>query len=251
MAAPHEELLFRSAVYELLSLAFLHPEQGTAALLTENAGQIAQAASKLGWRNIEAALEQLSHHLSSLDDAMLVDQHTAIFGHTISSDCSPYEGEYGQAHVFQKSHTLADLNTFYRAFGVTPNPALKDRPDHVSVEMEFMHLLTLKEAYAQLHNHGEDKVLLCRQAQEAFFSNHLANWVREFAHQVTRKTGRDSVYGSLARLLDVHINRESEALRSPSEPPSPVSGPILAEDDQERYACPISCDAAAQEVVVP
>lgn len=251
MTTSWEEPLGRSGVYELLSLAFLYPQGGMATLLAEHAPKVAAAASKLGWQELEHALGELTGLLGSLDDGKLVDEYAEIFGHTVSTDCPQYEGEYGQGHIFLKSHTLADLSTFYKAFGVVPNPELGERPDHVSVEMEFMHLLTLKEACAQLHNHGEDKVLLCRQAQEAFFSNHLANWIREFAHRVSRKTGRDSVYGSLARLLEVHINKESEALGLGAKPSSPISGPILAEDDQECYACPISCDAAAQEVVLP
>lgn len=84
---------------------------------------------------------------------------------------------------------MADLKGFYASFGVKPNPDLKDRLDHIGVEMEFIHLLTLKEAYAHFHDHGPDKVAVCRSAQEEFVANHLAHWVKELALRMSQKTG--------------------------------------------------------------
>jgi DMSO reductase family type II enzyme chaperone len=244
---PYKEALARSALYELLSLAFLYPQEGAAAQLLDGARKESEIASRLGWDETKAALDRLSNSLSSSDDDALEAQYVEVFGHAVSADCAPYESEYGQAHVFQKSQTLADLSTFYRAFGVSVNPKLKDRLDHVSVEMEFMHLLTLKEAYA-LYHHGEDKVLLCRQAQEAFLANHLANWIKAFIKRLTKKTANSSVYASVALLLGIYMDGEFDRFGLESRPLSLSATPDASEDYQECDADAALASAAAEDL---
>ncbi len=208
MTNQYREALSRGDVYELLSLAFLYPKTGALTNLVQGAERLRQTASETGNSELKGVLGKLAHQLAIIDDRGFEDEYIQVFGHTISNDCPPYEGEYGQASVFQKSGVLAGLSSFYAAFGVKPNPDLKDRVDHISVEMEFMQLLTAKEAYADLQDHGEDKVLVCREAQAAFLTNHLANWVEAFAHRLSAKAGGDGIYGPLAHLLKFHMERE-------------------------------------------
>jgi DMSO reductase family type II enzyme chaperone len=251
MSVPCREAQARSAIYELLSLGFLYPEEGTAAFLARGACDVASLASSLGWQALAQALRGVGQRMAGLGDARLLQEYTQVFGHSISNDCAPYEGEYGQAHVFQKSKTLADLNAFYSAFGVAIHPGLKDRLDHISVEMEFMHLLTLKESYALLRNHGEARVELCRRAQGDFLAMHLADWVGAFARRLRRKATPEGVYGALAHLLEVHIGRELSAF--PAHEAAPVSGPGPDSPQDEEPACD-ACPldgAIVQEVVAP
>lgn len=245
---PYKEALARSALYELLSLAFLYPQEGVAAQLLDGARRESEIAFGLGWDETRAALDRLSNSLSSVDDDALEAQYVEVFGHAVSADCAPYESEYGQAHVFQKSQTLADLSTFYRAFGVGVNPELKDRLDHVSVEMEFMHLLTLKEAYARLNHQGEDKVLLCRQAQEAFLANHLANWVKAFTNRLMKRTANSEVYASVSLLLGVYMDEEFKRFGLDSSPLRPTAEPGAQEDYQECGADSVLAGAFSEKV---
>ena len=246
MTAPYEEALGRSAIYDLLSLAFLYPQKGTAAPLAESARMMASMASRLGWQDMESTLEQVYRNLASLNDDTLLTGYTELFGHSVSGDCPPYEGEYGQNHIFQKSQTLADLNTFYKAFGVEPNPQVKDRLDHISVEMEFMHLLTLKEAYAQLNNHGEDKVRLCREAQRAFLEQHLGDWIKEFATQVSRKSETGPLYSSLAHLLENYIQAELDSFQINAKRSHQTTLPLEEQQEQDCEGCPLFVDLAKE-----
>jgi len=157
-----------------------------------------------------------------------------VFGHTISNDCPPYESEYDQAHVFQKTGDLSDLSSFYEAFGVMPDPALKDRLDHLSVELEFMQVPTAKEAYALMHNHGETKVLLCRRAQEGFLVYHLAHWAKAFAQRLHKKAGPSSVYAPLAGLLDSYMGMELKRFGLDAVPEQPVR---VTSPEQEENEC--------------
>jgi DMSO reductase family type II enzyme chaperone len=238
MADPHNEALARSAVYELLSMAFLYPDGEAAAQVADAARTLTPLASSLGWPQVKLALHDVSRQAGELTEPAFRDQYSQVFGHIISADCAPYEAEYGQAHVFQKSHTLADLNAFYNAFGVSANPEHKDRADHISTEMEFMHLLTLKEAYAREDTDGGENLGVCRKAQESFLANHLATWIDTFARRLVRKAGDGAVYASLGKLLETHMRREFEMFQLIATAADPVEPIDPNEDAQECYAAP-------------
>lgn len=110
-----------------------------------------------------------------LDGLQTTYRHT--FGAT-GSLC--YETEYGLPHEYRMSHELADIAGFYHAFGFTTGGAVHERPDHVAVELEFMHVLALKEAYAIQENLGAE-LEVCREAQGSFLVDHLGKWIHLFA----------------------------------------------------------------------
>ncbi|MBI2165048.1 MAG: molecular chaperone TorD family protein [Chloroflexi bacterium] len=236
MAIATDGTLCRSALYELFSLAFQYPKEGSAATLASMGRKAAMAAFDLGWQQIGEGLDELSRKLDALGNDGLVEEYVRVFGHTNPKDCPPYEGEYGQSHVFQKSQVLAELSTLYQAFGVQLSPGFKDRPDHVSVELEFMRLLTLKETYAGVKGHGEEKVRLCRSAQESFLSRHLSTWVKVFVGRLAGKAPEGSLYGHLARLLEGFMEREFAAFQLQAAPVSSTS-PEAPEAKEEDFQC--------------
>lgn len=238
-----QETLARSALYELLSAAFLYPEKGRAAALAGGVPRLQAACLALGWQPLAEALAELERRLAGLDDLDLERQYIAVFGHTISGDCPPYETEYDNAHVFQKSQTLAGLGAYCQAFGVQVNPKIKERPDHISVELGLMNLLALKEAYAELQHHGDDKALICRQAQEAFLSQHLAHWIRAFIRRLGQRSGNGSLYASVGQVLSLHMEQELARFRlvdTPTKdmPLDPEETPETREDDLGCEVCP-------------
>ena len=206
--APWEPPLVRSAAYELLSLAFLFPEAGACEALQEKARDVSDAASALGWGELAESSDAVACRFAAASDQELTEDYVDIFGHGVSKDCPQYEGEYLETHIFLKSQALAELSAFYNAFGVGVNPELRDRLDHISVELEFMHFLAMKEAYALLHGHGPDKVGLCQDAQKTFLKEHLAIWAKSFVRRVGKKAGSDTPYATLVRLLDTHMKTE-------------------------------------------
>src|SRR3972149_2671778 len=138
----------RSQVYAFLSQAFANPDPATHAWLRRTLPGAEAALAAIGATQSRAALAAVSDELDGLDQDELAAAYHRVFGHLVSSDCPPYEGEYGNAHIFQKTQCLADNAGFLRAFGLAPAPGLTDRLDHISVELEFLHVLAAKEAYA-------------------------------------------------------------------------------------------------------
>jgi TorA maturation chaperone TorD len=116
--------------------------------------------------------------------ASLQAEHRRVFGLT-GSLC--YETEYGLPHEFRQSQELADISGFYQAFGFKVGGVLRERPDHILVELEFMYLLCLKEALAHAEGH-QVRVEICNDAQRRFLTDHLGRWVSIFSQAVEKNS---------------------------------------------------------------
>ena len=150
-------------------------------------------------------------------------QYRAIFGLMISKACPPYETEYTrQTFAVSRSHALADVAAFYRAFGLKPSSDLPERCDHVSLELELMAWLIAKERHA-LEQGEQDDAAVCREAQVSFVREHLAWWLPAFTHALRRQadgvasaessqTGAVTFYAAVATVLAAFISAERAIL---------------------------------------
>lgn len=205
--------LARSAAYRLLSQATVYPtDEVVAALSDEDLSQAHAARDVLGPTFAER-LDEFERELHAASPEELQEQHRRIFSHILSLDCPPCETVYTASEIFQETDHMSDIAGFFRAFGM--EIAEKERPDHISIELEFMHLVTCKEAFAQLH-HGPDKARLCRVVQRKFMEDHLGRWGQQFAQQLERQAPAD-YYKAVARLLDAFLAAEVSYLRAKPE----------------------------------
>ena len=142
-------------------------------------------------------------------------QHRQIFGLTGSLF---YETELGLPHEFRQSQELADIAGFYQAFGFQTGGAVRERPDHLATELEFMYLLALKEAYAVV-NSMPQQAEICVDAERKFTQDHLGRWIRSFCRSLERSTderlgepGLQSPYVKLAKLAEAFLRAEAARL---------------------------------------
>ncbi len=194
--------LRRSQLYRFLADALLYP--------TENwlfdAPFVEPALNELN-----LSLYQLSSGAIELTD--LQAEHRRVFGLTGSIG---YETEYGLPHEYRQSQELADIAGFYRAFGFENGGVIRERPDYLATELEFMHLLTLKEAYARDRDE-QDHVEVCVDAQRKFLCDHLARWLPFFAKRL-EQTQIDGVYAELTALIVAFVAAEADRLDARPEP---------------------------------
>lgn len=233
--APTQEAQDRGVVYAFLSLALFYPDEGVVDGLGEAQGPLHAALRRLHVPGIHLAADDLRKALATGDPADLPALHESLLG--LPSGCVPYETEYDQAHIFQKAQQLADVTAFYSAFGLELSPELKERPDHVCVELEFMHVLASKEAYARAHDHGADKVALCREAQHAFLESHLGAWAPSFGRRLAEVDPRGP-YGAIGRFLESFLVAEMETFTLPAAKPLDI---LEAEEelDPACETCPL------------
>src|SRR3990172_4091649 len=224
--------LARSVLYQLLSQALSYPEPETLATLKDD--DLPQALEVLEQlpHEVSRCLRALGEQLEDTDAAELQLEHRRIFTHVLTMDCPPCETFYTARHLFQETQELSDIGGFFRAFGL--ELAERERPDHISVELEFMHVLTYKEAYALLH-HGPAKARLCRRAQRKFMQDHLGRWAPLFAERLQEKAGA-GYFGAVAALLDAVISAEVRLLRA--RPEAVFASPQWRTTDPEDDGCP-------------
>ena len=193
----------RSGLYALLAQAFSHPNDDVVAFLRRCADGAGPAEGELAERT--AALLAM---VGSADPEEMRATYMRVFDPVVGP--FPYEAEYGKARDFQKAHLLADIMGFYRAFGVTPSG---DRPDHIAAELEFMHLITLKEHHA-LQQGNAEHAEICREAQAKFLNEHLLKWNKDVADVVRQSAKRSgsALYAALGELLELFTESEREGL---------------------------------------
>ena len=110
-----------------------------------------------------------------------------------------YEGEYGGGRM----KVMEEVLRFYHYFGLKLSEEKRDRPDHLSSELEFMHLLTFKEAEGLLQ--GADRQAY-RDAQRDFLRFHLSDFLAAVAGKVG---GRPApFYADLAQLAHSFCAKE-------------------------------------------
>jgi len=203
----------RSAAYRLLSQATIYPsEEVIAALRDEDLSQAHAAAELLGSTFAER-LAEFEQELKATSVDELQRLHQRIFTFFFFIDWAPAETVYTAKEIFQETDQLSDIAGFFRAFGM--ELAEKERPDHISTELEFMHLVTCKEALAQLH-HGSEKARLCRVVQRKFMEAHLGRWGPQFARQLGFQAP-EGYFPVLAALLDEFLTTEVSYLRTNPE----------------------------------
>lgn len=227
-------LMARSRVHRLLSPLFLYPDAGTfSGLAGEGAGE---AAGVLG--NPDGLTDALKLLQGRLRDPIgLQSEHVRVFGHTLSEECSPYDTQYGEPHIFQQAHILADIAGYYRAFGLEVSDWAKERLDHISIELEFMAFLAYKEAFA-LTAHGEEPARICREAQRRFLNDHLGRWGPAFTRRLEAEAG-GGFYRTLAQVTGKFLAFEADALGV-----TPVtaerSAPVAVEPEGRCFSCGVS-----------
>jgi TorA maturation chaperone TorD len=232
-----ERALQRSFMYRFLSLAWRPPAEGFATATRGDAwrtvGRAAQVAGAAA--AVEAARVACGDQI--LD--ALTDEYHRVFGHQVGLECPLYEALYASGDVFAQAQCLADIAAFYHAFGLDMGEEIRERPDHLSVELEFMHTLGYREAYARAH-HGPARVALLVDAQRAFLRDHLARWSSAFSRLVSRRA--KGPYGALAALLSEWVAGEVRALGvgplDDLEPP-PIDASAFEKTQSVCGGCPL------------
>jgi DMSO reductase family type II enzyme chaperone len=215
-AASVKNLLARSVMYQILSACFLYPEEKNLSMLKSPDFQEHVKDLILCYEGVDdgAELKKCLEEVYSLFTATTIEtlqrDYRSIVGHTMSKECPLYETQFGAAQVFQQVHELGDIQGFYKAFGVDTSDVEKERCDHVSVELEFMHFLLYKEAYA-LENHGNEKALICLDAQKKFLKEHLGKWAPLFSVLFGRKAG-EGFYCALSALTKEFLRLEMKSM---------------------------------------
>jgi len=223
----------RASIYQLLSQALIYPDDDVVAAMVETDLPQAREATAFLPVNVEPELAAFGDQMTVASASDLKSLHGHIFSHVISADCPPCEAFYTAQGISQETSELADIAGFFKAFGLTL--AESERVDHISVELEFMHFLTYKEAYAQTH-HDPARARFCRETQRKFIRDHLGRWGTHFARLLDQKAD-GGYYSFLASLLAKFVSSEVAFLRV--NPEVTLASQEWRSADSDESSCPI------------
>ena len=225
-----DQTIQRAQVYYFLSHAFLYPQENW----TEDLPWLVNI-----YRDLNVPVEgETGSPVMAVDLETLQAQYREVFGLTGSLF---YETELGLPHEFRQSQELADIAGFYQAFGFHTGGTVRERPDHLAAELEFMYLLALKEAYA-MENSLTEQAEICADAQRKFLQDHLAAWIGPFCRSLEQSTGErlgedglQSPYLMLSRLAEVFLVDEAARLEVSITPQQP--GALKPTPFNPDYSC--------------
>ena len=81
-----------------------------------------------------------------------------------------------------------------------------ERVDHIAAELEFMHLLAVKEIVAEAeYNH--EGAAICRDAARSFLKDHISRWYPKFCSRLG-EAPTSPIYAAAGRLLERFLDLE-------------------------------------------
>jgi DMSO reductase family type II enzyme chaperone len=188
----------RSRLYDLLARAFAVPDQpfyqairegAFAAQVSENLAALPYALALGDGHAVRQQLCEAAGHRE------LQSEYIRLFDvGTPRPPCPLYGGEYKKG----RKGVMEELIRFYNYFGLHPSPRSRDMPDHITIELEFMHFVIFREV-AALH-HQQDRTSYLR-AERDFLERHLCAWVPRLRERLQRQQP-PAFYAALTRLAE-------------------------------------------------
>lgn len=218
-----ERALGRSRVFGLLARALRYPDRELFAALQSGrwAAEVADAARQSGLGVRSSFLKALRRVPGTMPAGLadLQSEHTRLF--SSGGACPHQESDYVASHTFQKADVMADVAGFYRAFGFQVSRMARELPDFLGTELEFLHAVGMKEAFARQQGYHAG-ASVCRRAQKTFLADHLSVWIGLFRHRVAHR-GAGPFYVLLARLVEGFVKAQHVRPRAVAAPIAPVA----------------------------
>ncbi|MBI2359828.1 MAG: molecular chaperone TorD family protein [Deltaproteobacteria bacterium] len=195
-----EQVGCRRALYSLISKGFRFPtpEQFEGVKKGRFAEEVAQAVARLPYDGVKGG--ELGRG-TALSYDEFQGRYIQLFevGGELGAPCFLYEAEYGGGRM----KVMEEVLRFYHHFGLRLSQVKRDRPDHLASELEFMHVLTFREAEALLQ--GSE-----RRAYRAAARDFLRFHVSDLIGAVASKVAGSGVpfYSDLANLAAAFCQRE-------------------------------------------
>ncbi len=170
-SAPAQTAARRSHLYQVLSLAFAFPDEDFHIAVCDGTflSALNEVCRGLPYDLSDATVAELATGGASATE--FESEYIRLFDvGPAGPPCPLYGGAYGG----DRMKTMEEATRFYHFFQLRLSPDLRELPDHITTELEFLHYLTFREAEAV--ENGVDASPLLR-AERDFLARHLCRWV--------------------------------------------------------------------------
>ena len=193
----------RADSYKLLSQCYLLPDQNLLARLKG-----IQLPVESLWKGLVGAAQELDNiEILEVDYSML-------FVGPFKLLAPPYESVYSETGGQVVGGSTVKIRNVYLDEGI--DVTIKEVPDHISIELEFMYYLISKEIIA-FGDGADDKLQDNRNMQRYFLSEFLCSWISRFCKAVSENSHTD-FYRSLSNVTEIFVLNDLALLEQELEP---------------------------------
>jgi len=179
--------------YKLLSLCYFTPDDDLMTMFTDIDGTRSDLHSEIS----------KCIPITDAFESLLID-YSKLFVGPYKLLAPPYGSVYLENTRTVMGVSTMDVKNKYAEEGL--NIGLKEAPDHIAIELEFMYFLVFKEMEA-VRNHDLETIKLYQKKQKAFLEAHLGKWTPDFTDKV-EKNAKTRFYKNVARSTKSFINNE-------------------------------------------
>ncbi len=195
-----EEILSRECEransYKLLLESYYLPDENLIKMLSH----LAESSSGL--------YSEFAGNIPGMDEieSLKVD-YSKLFVGPYKLLAPPYGSVYLENGKLMGDSTM-DVRKWYSAEGL--NITLREVPDHIALELEFMYFLISKEIEA-INNSDSEKAIYYLEKQGSFLETHLGAWVSAFAESV-RSHAKTEFYRDLSHATESFVRQDLKDL---------------------------------------
>ena len=172
----------RSRMYGLLAGTFAFPDEELHEAIRDGslAAALVAIADSLPYRVGPIATAELSSAVEPYVD--FESEYIRLFDVGAAGPPCPL---YGGVYLGDRMKVMEEATRFYNFFHLRLSPEIRELPDHITTELEFLHYLTFRQA--EIEENGEDASSLLR-AERDFLARHLCRWVPKLKERLAKQS---------------------------------------------------------------
>lgn len=203
----------RSKCYEIFSELFYQPNKEE--LLSKKI--LIDLVDALVNLNLEAKqfAEKMINSINEYDAEQLTVEYSRLFVGPFTVLAPPYGSVYIDSGRALMGDSTLDIMHLYREAGLVFRDGYKEVPDHITIELEFLHFITYQELVA-LHSNNNDDLKKYLKTQVLFINKYFGKWILPFCEKILSST-ENSYYRNLAECLQQFTQSEMERINNFSE----------------------------------
>lgn len=188
----------RRDAYKLLANCYYLPDESTLQSVT----QLEQALSHVSPEAAASATQMKA----TIDLEPLKIDFSNLFIGPFKLMAPPYGSIYLEGKREVMGASTIDARKQYAAAGLDFSENIKEAPDHIALELEFMYYLIFKEIEAIAQANTESAVAYMEK-QNAFLARHLGRWVAQFAGNIQQHAAT-GFYKHLAQATECFVQQD-------------------------------------------
>lgn len=183
-------------------------EGGLEPFLT-NCGTLDNTDANRGVSDIHSYIRGIDRDRVAESAADLAIDRTRLFRfHGDNKLNPPYEGHYSKSATHVAGNTILKVKSFYRWAGIIPSDNCPESPDYLSVELDFMRMLCLREKSEWEANKDARNTV---SMEFRFLREHLGCWISRYCQQA-ENAAATNFYRGFVIVLNAMIKQETQYL---------------------------------------